>query len=311
MQKSGVLGALLLSMLLVGCAGATTGGATAGSSADTATEPLATSTPTAQPTIPTADVKRVCGQFMPTPAVVVGALVVAQQTGFGNLAYPARKLADNAARTPFVVQQGLPSDPAHPTNPVMHEETGGYVLTVCNMSSTAHTIKRVDVRIESIVPYTEQLNVWAPCTASYSRNFGVGEQGCGGADVQDEYLHAPFTAAATTGAAVTATQTGTSGDRGYGPLPVTLNPGRVMTIEVGMGSTDGAGYQVFSTAGTYTFAFGLGIDDDAPAFAAISPPTLLAPPAHEWNGAACLQPAMQAQIPSATTPPTFYICPEA
>jgi hypothetical protein len=42
----------------------------------TATVPPATSTPTAQATIPTTAVKCVCGQIMPTTAVAVGALVV-------------------------------------------------------------------------------------------------------------------------------------------------------------------------------------------------------------------------------------------
>ena len=66
-----------------------------------------------------------------------------------------------------------------------------------------------------------------------------------------------------------------------------------------------------TAAGYYTFAFGLAIDGATPAFAVVAPATLLAPVAHEWTGDACLAPEMQTQIPPATNPPTFYLCPAA
>lgn len=305
--------------LLGSACGASTGTTSTGSVSATATATIA---PTATPlaTIPAATVTQVCGQYMPTPAVSVGGLAVVQQTGLGNLAYPATKLPDNAAQVPMVMQQSsqggfiLGPDDSHPTNPNMHEGGGGYAIWVCNISSAPHTISRVDVRLESVAPYTAQLNEWPACQSPYTRQFGPGGAGCGGADFENEYMHAPFTPDATPGTVVTATQTGTntgvSGERNYGPLPVTLQPGERMSIEVGMGS-DQYGYHAFSTAGTYTFSFGLSIDDQTPIFATTSPPTLLATPAHEWNGQACTTPAMQAQIPPATDPPTYYICPVA
>ena len=123
-------------------------------------------------------------------------------------------------------------------------------------------------------------------------------------------MHAHFTPNATPGTVVTATQTdtnvGVDGVTNYGPLPVTLKHGEWMTIEVGMGPNSED--PVFSTAGTYTFSFGLSIDKQASIFAVTSPPTLLAPPAHEWSGQACTTAAMQAQIP-ASNPTTMYICP--
>src|SRR5262249_54594719 len=75
---------------------------------------------------------------------------VAQQAHLGNLAYPRAKLPDNAAQIPLEVKlspQGgfdLQPDPAHPTNPLLQEAGGGFVLSVCNMSSTAHTVGRGD-----------------------------------------------------------------------------------------------------------------------------------------------------------------------
>jgi hypothetical protein len=276
--------------------------------------PQPTATATAQPTVPVFNAQRICGPLV--PVVSVGGLVVVKEVQLGNTAYPKARLADNAAQAPLVVDRtgNHPgADPAHPTNPFLYEMRGGYWLAICNMSTTPHTIGRVDVRLDSVTPYTAQLNEWDECSSIYSRTFGVQGGGCGGANLQDEYLHAPFAANVTAGTTVTATQTGT-GDSGlkgngmYGPLPVTLQPGQVMTIDVGMGP-DGPGYQAFSIAGTYIFSFGLGVDGQAPVFALSSPPTLLAPPAHEWNGQACTSAAMQAQIPPATNPPTFYICP--
>jgi hypothetical protein len=258
---------------------------------------------------------------MPSHVVMVGGMAVGQQVNLGNLAYPLAKLPDNAAQQPMVVtrsNQGgwIPNfDRAHPTNPNLQEGGGGYLLSVCNMSSVSHTLGKVDVRLDSIAPYTAQLNEWNTCQQPYARPDGVGDGACGGGDPQNEYLHAPFTSTAPAGTVVTATQTTTGGDsnlsqKNYGPLPATLKPGEAMTIEVGMGST-AYGYQAFSAAGTYTFAFGLRVDGQAPVFAVSSPPTLLAAPAHEWSGEGCTRPAMQALIPPATNPPTPYICPEA
>ena len=314
-------GISLLLVFLVGLLGSACGvstGSTSTGSATATAAATATIPPTATPlaTIPAATaITQVCGQYMPTPAVSVGGLAVAQQTTLGNLAYPRVKLPNNAAQAPMIVTQGnqggfVPGpDTTHPTNPIMHEG-GGYVIWVCNLSSAPHTISRVDVRLESVVSYTAQLNEWYDCLFPYTRQSGAGGGGCGGADFENEYLHAPFTPDATPGTVVTATQTGTNvgedGVTNYGPLPVTLKHGEWMTIEVDMGPNSGD--PVFSTAGTYTFSFGLSIDKQAPIFTTTSPPTLLATPAHEWNGEACTTAAMQAQIP-ATDTTTMYICP--
>ena len=171
-------------------------------------------------------------------------------------------------------------DVTHPVDPDMLEGGGGYAIYLCNESSVAHTVSRVDVRLVSVVPYTAQLNVWAACDWPYSRQNGISNAGCGGGDPNNADLHAPFTSNATAGTVVTATQSSVIGS--MNPLPVTLQPNEGMTVEVGMGS--GRHGQLFSVAGTYTFSFGLTIDRSAPNFAVTSPPTLLAPPAHVWTG---------------------------
>jgi hypothetical protein len=67
--------------------------------------------------------------------------------------------------------------------------------------------------------------------------------------------------------------------------------------------------QAFATSGVYTFTFGIGVDNAAPIFATTSPQTLLTADVRAWTGAACGSAAMQAQIPPATNPPSYYLCP--
>jgi hypothetical protein len=83
-----------------------------------------------------------------------------------------------------------------------------------------------------------------------------------------------------------------------GKLPFTLNPGKSVTLSLGMDTPP---------IGTYTFAFGFTFDGASPIYSANSPHTLLAPVAHKWTGTACQQPALEAQI-TPTNPETYYIC---
>ena len=48
---------------------------------------------------------------------------------------------------------------------------------------------------------------------------------------------------------------------------------------------------------------------EAATFGPAADPYLAGPIAHSFTGAACNSPAMLAQIPPATTPETYYICP--
>jgi hypothetical protein len=232
--------------------------------------------------------------------------------GFGGLAYPRTKLPEGTPLKPLQIPfdtttftSTLPQDP--PTNPSMQEHAGGYTLGVCNAStSQTHMIRSVTVRIETVAAYPGAVNQWYFCDAPYdasSKRTGVG--GCGGAYWAGEYLHATFAANAGAGAVVTAAQVSSGRDDGldgtysqFGPLPVSLPPGQAIPINVGL--------TVPTAAGTYTFGFGLTIDGAAPVFVS-APPTLFAP-ARDWTGDACKAPAMQSQIPSASSP-TYYICP--
>jgi hypothetical protein len=270
-------------------------------------------------------------------AMNVKGLTISPQAQLGDLAYPAAKLPDTVTQQPLVSWIGTDGqlkfnpDPAHPTNPLVGADVGGgYVLTILNSTTTAHTVQRIDVCLDSLIPATGALQEWQPCNGSYTRSTGgsldprmIG--GCGGNVMQNEYLHASFTAHPLVGTVVTATHVTAPSDsysEDDGPLPVTLPSGASMTIEIGVGPTEpsptcpvsSTGWPVsgcvFGTPATYVFAFGVAVDGAAPVFAATSAPTLLAP-AKEWTREACITPAMQALIPPATAPPTYYICPES
>lgn len=311
-------------LLLLGVAALASCGASSaaeGASIPTAT-PLSTPMPSPTPTstpLPIANstqLAQLCGSYFPkTPAVLVGGLAISAQARFGNLAYPGKQLPDNLPLKPYKTSALSRQDT--PANPVLHEQAGGYVILICNPSSAPHTVQRVDARIDAITPTSGVQNVAPSCQSPYTPPGPAPRIGCGGADFENEYMHAPFPASASVGATVTATQTASnkctyaSGcTSNYGPLPVTLKPGQTMTIEVGMGTaanpTDN-----FTQPGLYTFSFGVGVDGAAPVFAAASPATLLAPNVRNWTGAACESAAMLAQIPPATNPPSSYLCPES
>jgi hypothetical protein len=310
-KRYGDIGLIALLVLLAGC-GTTTAVGAAGTPIST---PIATALPTATPLPTITSGGPGCGQSLPAHAVLVGGLAIAQQTSFGNLAYPSAKLAEGLPLAPYKVQQGTyppgpPSGP--PVDPVVLERGGGYVTDLCNASSTPHTVQAVQTRIASITPYTGQLDTWPPCQAPYSRQNGGRAGGCGGADGENIALHAPFQPSDGVGATVTAQQlyinpAGPNSPFGV-KMPATLQPGEALTIEVGMGNDQSP---FFMTPGYYTFSFAFAVDGATPVFASTSPATLLARPAHVFTGSNRLAPAMQQQIPPASNPPTYYICPES
>ena len=161
-----------------------------------------------------------------------------------------------------------------------------------------------------MIPYTGQLNVWPACNGQYARGGTIGG-GCGGADVADLFYRVSFSQGAGQGTTLTAAQYAPPNLNfrpWVTPLPLTLAPGQDLTIKVTL--------DVPGASGIYDFAFSVAMDNIGSA----SVPThssaqgqavgvLLAPVVHTWTGGACLTPAMQAQIPPATNPPTYYLCP--
>ncbi len=297
-------------LALAACSGATG----ASTPSPTATQPQsATATPTPPSTTTTASTT--CGKYFPSPVALTPAngLVVTQYSALGNLAYPVAQIPSSQPAAPMLEPNFTRPDywTANTTavvDPNLQEGGGGYVVAICNPSDKTHTISAVQVSLAKMTPFTDQLGVWAPCEGSYSPVSKSVSGGCGGADFENEYLHAAFAADAPVGTSVTATQTGSnqsdiSNSVNFGPLPVTLKPGQAMTIEVGVTQPSAPGY--------YTYSFALTVDGASTGTVAYSLMSLLAPAARIWNGAACQTSAMQAMIAKepAPTPNTRYICP--
>ncbi len=212
--------------------------------------------------------------------------------------YPALKLPDGLALAPLKVDGPVKSASASGW-PVANIRQ--YVLNVCNTSTTAsHVLRSVSVKLDSFTPYTSQLNVTRVCATAYARQ-GMAGGGCGGgmggADFQ---LTATFASSAV---GTVASTTLDSGAPAGSPL-VTIALGHVIQIWVTIKPP--------ADAGTYAFRVGFALDGAATTYPTSATPAILqAPVAHEWNGDACLSSSMQSQIPPATTPPTYYICPKA
>jgi hypothetical protein len=293
--------------LLAGC-GANTPPALVG--------PTATTVPSRLPTVnPTA--AEACGiQLSKAGSYArVGDLVIGRAT-LGALSYPSVMLPDGTALKPVQVTTqvsnnvwsiGGPLASLPPANPYLQGNGAGYEFAVCNASSsTHHTIQALSARILELTPYTGQLEMWKQCDSAYSRQQPGGGGGCGGMGFYDETMKVSFPSGAGQGATATAQQLSSGvadgGPSKVGPLPYTLAPGQTITINVQM--------TPLTTPGTYLFAFGLTVDGVAPTYVPGLQSAIHAPVAHAFTGAACQQPSMASQIPPATTPPSYYICPE-
>lgn len=296
----------MLCLLLVACgtSGAQTAGASTTATATVTSQPTAT----LAPQIATPPTSGPCADFASHPPsggqfVQIGDLIVTPP-GFG-IDYPAKMVPAGTPLKPLQLVSQQPGDnftSSPPTNPSMRDSGGGYAFAMCNTSqSQSHTINGVTVAIAAFTAHSGQLNSWQFCDGNYSRAHGAFYGGCGGGIAFDEALHATFAPSATTGASATATQVGTSG--GAQPLPVTLAPGKTLDIVIGL--------TVPTAPGQYAFAFSLSQDGAAPSLVGTAQPTLFAPIAHKWTGQACTDPAMLAQIPTATDPVTYWICPQS
>ncbi len=287
---------LLLALALSAC------GQTTAPTAARATTPAATATlsPTDTPA-PTATPTPVGGYCtspgaLGTVAGKVGDLAFDAPRALDM--YPALKLPDGLALAPLKVDGPIKSASASGW-PVANIRQ--YALDVCNTSNTAsHVLRSVSVRLDGFTPYTSQLNVTHVCATEYTRQ-GMAGGGCGGGMAGADFqLTATFTSSAIGTVASTTFDNGASA----GPPLVTIAPGHVIQLWVTVNPP--------ADAGTYAFRVGFALDGAATTYPTSATPAILqAPVAHEWNGDACLSSSMQSQIPPATTPATYYICPKA
>lgn len=304
---------LIVSALVVGC-----GVQSTSAPASTHVQSTATATaPTPQPTVDPALLARCAAQPAPIGDITQAGEVLLFKSKLA-LGYPAVQLPDQTPLKPLQVGTQVSGNAlrtgvfpgAHPVNPggiAGTTRTFDFVATICNGSaSQSHTVQSVSVRIAALSPYSGKVNVWPGCDTAFSQQHpDVHTGGCGGGVETQEQFHALFPSGAQAGATVVAAQTGFSpppDDPSIGPLPVHLAPGKGLSFLVSISIPD--------MVGTYSIGVGFQVDSAQTAFGQSADPMLFAPVAHTFTGSGCNTPAMLAQIPAATTPESYYICPQ-
>ena len=178
------------------------------------------------------------------------------------------------------------------------------------VDNTLLVVTSISVRIESAAPFTGRLLGVACVRPRLRSRFADQYGGCGGGDYFDERVRASFSGtdpAGTTSPAALRFSGQTYAEDpnlpAYGALPVSIGPGHSISFGVELA--------ISAPSATYAFSVGVSLDGAAPRFSQPTSPILLAPVAQTWTGAACQSSEMQAQIPPATVPPSYYICPES
>lgn len=318
-RRAPALLALLVVATIVGGCGRQT--SISAAQAPTVTSIISTSAPTPQPTLdPTIDPAFLarCGLSHAAQNTLAQAKDMVLVKPTLPLGYPAVQLPDQTPLKPLQVPvqnsnnalrsgQFPGATPANPGALTGSTRSVAFVASICNGSASAtHVVQSVSVSIVSLTPYTRQLTVWSRCDTAFSRqNPNVQTGGCGGGMQTDEQMAATFPLGARQGTTVVATQTGftsTPNNASIGPLPVSLAPGKTLSFWVVVSVPD--------MAGTYAFGIGFQVDHPPAVGGWTADPFLAAPVAHTFTGAACNTSAMLAQIPPATTPETYYICPQ-
>lgn len=291
---SGII-ATVLAALLTGCGASTGSSPTNAGSATGTLAPIsqATATPTQEPMPPPKS--QPCPDSLRTEpgSVHIGDMVlsVAFASPDGNY----NQLPDNTPLKPLKLAipgpTGPQPDPSWPHTILTATTVYAYI---CNASTTqTHTISKIHMKITAFTPYTAHLNAWDFCSGTYARPAGVTQQNCDRPGFSSDIaLQSTFTTTAA-GTVVDAT----------GNYPLSFPPNTLHTV--------GVTFTVPSTPGAYTFSLNADTDAGTLPYSDSTWPLLNAPIAHMWGGPECNTATMLAQIPSATNPPTPYICPQS
>lgn len=221
--------------------------------------------------------------------------------------YPWNALQSSVPLKPQQVgNPNVPSTGDWLLNPSLGE---GYSFAACNASSTTQiTITGASLRVDSFTPASEQVNEWNLCDGPYNTETKATSGGCGGGFSTDEMMQVnlPSTITAGTTADAVLVHSGNEYDPTgtyFGPLPVTLAPGKSIGFTVAIGSD--------LPTGTYTFSFAVKSSGGQTPFVPMhDKPVRLAGVLHKWSGQACMTPDMQAQIPQSSTS-TYWVCPQS
>jgi hypothetical protein len=291
----------LLGTTLAGCGVSTTQGAPQASTPSPS--PTATATAT---TTPTATATPYAGQPCSAQDFTNGGVKYIQQgdmlvgvLDFQPPTYPGYQLPEGLPLAPYKVSPDIVGKPV--SGHALSNPNTGFAFSICNASAShSHVLSEVGLKILAFTPYSGHLNEVRECGMVYSRQDGPKGGGCGGGSAFDMTLAAVFAANAGQGAVAIASSNPATSE--VGVLPVTLAPGHGIFIAI---------TTTLPTApGTYSYGVGVAVDGGQLVYGTTgTTPALFAPVAHAWDGQYCTSSAMQAQIPPATNPPTYYLCP--
>lgn len=285
----------LLALAVAGCAGSSTNLARRSPTPTPTLLPTTTPRPTAAPT----PVGEPCGNLIGPGTPIAATVGNLQFTALQPIAVdPLRQLPDSATTQPFVVS----ATGAGYLESFTEVGVQMYTYVICNNSATSsHTVGQFAVKLSAFTADANPINVTHYCVKVYSRQEGVIDHtGCGGAfGGATLQLAASFASTGAVGTVQPALDRG-----GQQVTPLALQPGYAMMVMLTVTPT--------TVAGTSIYRVGAGVDGAAPIFpAADSVAVLNTTTLRQWDGTGCLSSAMQALIPPATTPPTYYICPPA
>ena len=304
-------GCALLALIFATLAGC--GGSGAQTLAKTSARPTATKLPTptftalptdiVAPTVPSQVTLCSTALFTQTQMsygqqgdIIVGAL------DFQEPAYPGFQLPSTLPLAPYKVDGSVIAGKGGPNSSwnglPLSNPSNGFSLMLCNASATqTHTLSSMTLKVASFAPYSGILNEVRTCAVAYSRQ-GMGGGGCGGASAFEMQLVGAFPANAPAGTEITLRSDASTNVS----LPATLQPNQILDIVITP--------TLPQLSGTYSYQVGVSVDGGPVSYVSGgTPPALWAPVTHSWDGGNCTSAAMQALIPSATNPPTFYICP--
>jgi hypothetical protein len=258
--------------------------------------PTATTRPAAAPTptgIP-------CGQLIDANNPVVARVGDLQFTRPILLAIdPLRQLPDSLSNQPYAVNAGTDTrnylESFAPVNVHMYE----YAL--CNNSATtSHTVGQFTVKLNAFTADANTINTSHYCIHVYSRQGMLDHTGCGGAFAGGTVnLTASFASTGAEGTVQPALD-----HSGQQVPPLMIQPGYAITVTIDVTPS--------TVMGTSIYRFGVSVDGAAPVYPATDSAAVVnATTLRQWDGDACQTSAMQALIPPATTPPTYYVCPQA
>jgi hypothetical protein len=181
--------------------------------------------------------------------------------------------------------------------------TSRYTVRYCVecIKTKSHVIGAISVKLDAFVADNNTINTSHYCLHLYTRQGMVDHTGCGGGYAGgDLNLKASFAANGAAGAVAPAVDSGTGQALGS----ISLAPGHGLYALVDITPP--------TAPGTARYRIGFAFDGAAAVYPAPASPTVMnATTTRAWDGDACLSDAMQQQMPPATNPPTYYICPQS